>query len=68
MGVDSCVSERALREIYLKPFEIAVKDAQPASIMTARATASSRISFFMLNTLLFFKRRFTPFSAPVYYT
>ena len=34
-GVDSVVGQRALREIYLKPFEIAVKDAQPASIMTS---------------------------------
>lgn len=35
MGSDSVVSERALREIYLKGFEIAVKDAQPMSIMTS---------------------------------
>ena len=33
--VDSVVSERALREIYLKGFEIAIKDAQPMSIMTS---------------------------------
>lgn len=35
MGSDSVVSERALREIYLKGFEIAVKDAQPMSMMTS---------------------------------
>ncbi|NLZ81136.1 MAG: beta-glucosidase, partial [Clostridiales bacterium] len=33
--VDSIVSERALREIYLKGFEIAVKEGKADSIMTA---------------------------------
>lgn len=35
MGSDSVLSERTLREIYLKGFEIAVKNAQPMSIMTS---------------------------------
>ena len=35
MGSDSVLSERTLREIYLKGFEIAIKDAQPMSIMTS---------------------------------
>lgn len=32
---DSCVSERALREIYLKGFEIVVKESNPKNIMTS---------------------------------
>lgn len=32
---DSQVSERALREIYLKPFEICIKEARPKNIMTS---------------------------------
>ncbi len=35
MTVNTIVSERALREIYLKNFEIAIKDSKPWAIMTS---------------------------------
>lgn len=34
-AVDTIVTERALREVYLKPFQLAVRDANPKSLMTA---------------------------------
>ncbi|MDL2324321.1 glycoside hydrolase family 3 C-terminal domain-containing protein [Ruminococcaceae bacterium OttesenSCG-928-A16] len=33
MSIDAVVDDRALFDIYLKPFEIAVKKAQPATVM-----------------------------------
>lgn len=35
MGSDSILSERTLREIYLKGFEIAITESQPMAIMTS---------------------------------
>ncbi|KAK3181529.1 beta-glucosidase [Lecanicillium sp. MT-2017a] len=35
MGVQSIVTERALREIYALPFQLAVRDANPGAFMTA---------------------------------
>lgn len=35
MVCDSVVDERTLREIYLTPFEIAIKNSAPAAVMTA---------------------------------
>lgn len=35
MSADSVLSQRALREIYLEPFRLAVKHSNPWGIMTA---------------------------------
>ncbi|ETS79014.1 hypothetical protein PFICI_08867 [Pestalotiopsis fici W106-1] len=35
LTVDTIVSERALREIYLRPFEMAIKEANPWAVMTS---------------------------------
>ncbi|ODQ68881.1 hypothetical protein LIPSTDRAFT_7343 [Lipomyces starkeyi NRRL Y-11557] len=34
-SVDAIITERALREIYLLPFQLAIKESQPGAVMTA---------------------------------
>jgi hypothetical protein len=41
---DVQVDERVLREVYLRPFEIAIKESDPSSIMAAYNVVVSRIS------------------------
>ncbi|KAI8313039.1 putative beta-glucosidase K [Colletotrichum sp. SAR11_59] len=35
MSVDVCISDRALREIYLMPFQIALRDSKPRVVMSS---------------------------------
>lgn len=35
MTIDSVMMERPLRELYLRPFEIAVREAKPWAIMSS---------------------------------
>lgn len=35
MKIDSIVQERPLRELYLRPFEMAVRDANPWAVMSS---------------------------------
>ena len=35
LAYNAIVTERALREIYLMPFQIAIRDSSPAAVMTA---------------------------------
>lgn len=35
MAIDSIATDRAMREIYLKPFQLAIRDSAPKALMTA---------------------------------
>lgn len=51
---NSCASERAIREIYLKPFEIAIKEGGAKSVMTSYngVNGHKSASNFDLNTIV----------------
>lgn len=55
LGSNSILTERALREIYLKPFEIAVKNSSPGLIMTSynkvNGVHCSNSEYFVTNIL-----------------
>lgn len=50
MGYDSVLSPRALREIYLMPFMLALKNAKPCSVMTAYAEKIFQETLVMTNS------------------
>lgn len=35
MTVDSLITERSLRELYLRPFEIAIRESNPWALMSS---------------------------------